>query len=310
MPQRLLLSMICLLLAAAPLRADDAAGPDLLVTTEWLADHLDDPDLVVLDCSVDLEPKDEGGFRLVSGRARYELGHIPGAGFAELRGDLADTTGAAAFGALSADALCAALGALGVGDESRVVLYDRSNSVWAARVWWMLRSVGFDRAAILDGGWKRWTRQGRDREKGPVAAGMATLTAHPRPETVADKEEMLAALDRDGVALIDGLSARHYQGEMKLYERTGHLPGAANLPASSLIDVTGRYLSLDELRELVPAEPGQRVLTYCGTGAAAASVAFTLVRLGYEDVAVYLGSMQEWAADPACPLETGIPVAE
>lgn len=295
-----------MLLAGHTVGAEPGEDFDSLVSTEWLSAHLEDADLVVLDCSVDLAPRDEGGFRLVSGRERYELGHIPGAGFAELRGDLCDTTGAADFGAIANDDLAAALGALGVGDATRVVLYDRANSVWAARVWWMLRSIGHGQAAILDGGWKRWIRQGRPREKGPVTAAGRTLTVRPRPELVVGREQVLEALDADGVTLVDGLSARHFRGEVTLYTRTGHLPGAINLPASELLDVTGRYRPLDELREMVPIDPGRRVITYCGSGAAASSVAFTLHRLGYADVAVYLASMQEWAADPTCPLETTV----
>ena len=125
---------------------------DTLVTTEWLSRHLDDPDLVVLDCTVrteldNSELDNSGGFRNVSGRADYDTGHIPTAGFADLTSDLCAGNSLIEFAMPTPEQFCSAMGALGVGDDSRVVLYDSSYSAWAARVWWMLRWVGFDRAS-------------------------------------------------------------------------------------------------------------------------------------------------------------------
>lgn len=120
---------------------------ETLVTTDWLDRHLDDPDLVVLDCTVRTEVEDGGGFRNVSGRADYDLGHIPSAGFADLTGDLCDGDSGIEFAMPTPAQFCSAMGELGVGDDSRVVLYDGNLSGWATRVWWMLRWVGFDRAA-------------------------------------------------------------------------------------------------------------------------------------------------------------------
>ena len=287
---------------AAPAAAGDL---DALVSVEWLNEHLADPGLVVLDCSVELEPREGGGLRPVSGRAAYEAGHVPGAGFADLKGRLCDADSPLDFALLPPDEFCAAMGALGVGDETRVVLYDRSGSVWAARVWWMLRSVGFDRAALLDGGWKRWTRKELPQESGPVARDAAVLSPRPRPRTVADRDEVLAAIGQDAIALVDGLPAPHYRGEVDLYGRSGHVPGAINVPALSLLDASGRYRPIERLRAMIEIDPARRVIVYCGGGASASSVAFTLVRLGYADVAVYLNSLQEWAGDDACPLVIG-----
>ena len=133
---------------------------DSLVDAEWLAAHLDDPDLVVLDCSVviDFGP---AGTTTSSGRGPFDDGHIPGAAFADLIDDLSDTDQPIGFAVPAPEAFCAAMGRLGVGDGSRVVLDDTSGSMWAARVWWMLRWVGFDAAAVLDGGLVAWTAAGR-----------------------------------------------------------------------------------------------------------------------------------------------------
>ena len=155
--------------------ADTDRPMGTLVTTAWLSEHLGEPDLVVLDCSVRVEMGEDGEFSQTSGRADYEAGHIPTAGFADLTGALADTDSPFDFSLPTPEAFAAAMGALGVGDDTRVVLYDSSMSVWAARVWWMLRWIGFDRAAVLDGGLNAWTAEGRELSSG---AGLSPGTSN------------------------------------------------------------------------------------------------------------------------------------
>jgi thiosulfate/3-mercaptopyruvate sulfurtransferase len=278
-----------------------------LVTTEWLSQHLDDPDLVVLDCSVRVEMDGAGGFRTVSGRSDYEGGHLPSAGFADLMGALSDSESPYQFALLTPEQFSAAMGALGVGDNSRVVLYDAGPSAWAARVWWMLRWVGFDRAALLDGGIKTWTAEGRPLSTELVNRPMQQLTPVPRPELIADHDEVLAAIDNDTVSLIDAMPASHYRGDMVLYERSGHIPGASNTPASDLLDESGLYRSQDELAALLHGDYNNRSITYCGGGISASSNAFIMTRLGFTDVAVYIASLQEWATDFDNPLVTDTP---
>jgi thiosulfate/3-mercaptopyruvate sulfurtransferase len=278
--------------------------PDTLVTTEWLSEHLDDPDLVVLDCTVSVE-RGEDGLVIESGRAGYETGHIPGAGFADLMGDLADADSPFQYAVPSAEQFTAAMGALGVGDDTRVVLYDASMSAWAARVWWMLRWVGFDRAAILDGGLAAWKAEGRPLSTEPVPHPSRTLTPAPRPELIADRDEVLAAIDDAGVTLIDTMPEAHYRGEMAMYARPGHIPTATNVSVMSLLDESGRYRPQEELKALFDGAADGRAITYCGGGIAASSTAFVMTRLGYTDVAVYTASLQEWAADPNNPMEVG-----
>jgi len=275
---------------------------DSLISTDWLSQHLDDPDLVLLDCSVNQLPDDDGGFHNVSGRTEYEKGHIPSAGFADLKGDLCDANSTIEFAVPMPEQFCAAMGALGVGDNSRVVLYDTSYSAWAARVWWMLRWVGFDRAALLDGGLKAWTAEGRLLSAEPANRAVKQLTPTPRPQLIADRDEVLTSIDDDTVNLIDTLPAPYYRGEATLYARPGHIPGASNICGLDLLDESGRYRSNEELAALHDGDQDARTITYCGGGIMASANAFAMTRLGFTNVAVYTASLQEWAADPALPM--------
>jgi len=275
---------------------------DMLVTTDWLGQHLEDPDLVVLDCTVVTEPEEGGGFHNVSGRAHYDAGHIPSAGFADLKGDLSDTDSPIEFAVPTPERFCAVMGALGVGDETRVVLYDASLSAWAARVWWMLRWVGFDRAAVLDGGLRTWTAQGRPLSTQSANYSPKTLSPAPRPTLIADRDEVMAAIGDDAVCLIDTLPEASYRGEQVIYGRPGHIPTAANIPVFNLLDESGRFRPLGELAAMHEGDRNARHITYCGGGIAASSEAFVMTRLGFTNVAVYTASLQEWAADPANPL--------
>ncbi len=276
---------------------------DSLVTAEWLSEHLNDPDLVVIDCSVLIRPDGKGGFSAVSGRSKYEEGHIPTAAFADLTGDLSDSESPLQFAVPSPEKFAAAMSALGVSDDSRVVLYDSGRSAWAARVWWMLRWIGFDRAALLDGGLAAWTAEGRPLSMESVARSPGTLTITLRPELIVGKDEVLAAIGDDSVSIIDALPEPQYRGQVAMYSRPGHIASATNVPMTSLIDETGRFRTQGELEALMAGDRDARAITYCGGGIAASANAFVMTRLGYKDVAVYAASLQEWAADKSLPME-------
>jgi thiosulfate/3-mercaptopyruvate sulfurtransferase len=230
------------------------ATMDSLVTAEWLSEHLNDPDLIVLDCTVLVEQAEDGSFQTVSGRPNYESGHIPTAGFADLMGDLSDRDSPLRFAVPAPEEFVAAMSALGVGDNTRVVLYDSYNSVWAARVWWMLRWVGFDRAALLDGGLDAWTAEGRTLSTEPANRPAGKLTLALRPELIVDRDEVLAAIDNDAVNLIDALPEAHFRGEFSMYGRPGHIPTASNVPSSSLVNDEGRFRPNDEMATLFDAD--------------------------------------------------------
>lgn len=271
---------------------------ETLVSTDWLSEHLHDDDLVVLHCAIGMEPDANGNPQIASGRPQYDAGHVPGAGFADLVEDLSAKDSPLAWVPMhTPEDFCAAMGALGVGDDSRVVLYDNYYSIMAARVWWMLRWVGFDRAALLDGGLKLWQAEGRPVSTEPIHRPVKTLTLNLRPHLIADRDEVFAALDGGAVCLIDALTPESYQSQ--------HIPTASNVDAISLIDADGRFLSHEALDALHDGDRGARTITYCGGGVAASSNAFIMTRLGYTDVAVYAASLQEWAANPQNPLVKG-----
>ena len=276
---------------------------ELLVTSEWLNQHINDTDLVLLDCSVTTIPQEDGGFHNVSARPEYETGHLPHAGFADLKGDLCDTNSPVEFALPTPEQFCQTMSALGVGDDSRVVLYDTSYTAWAARVWWMLRWVGFDQAAILDGGLAGWTGQGHPLSLDPVNQPVRQLTPKPRPELIADHDEVLACIDNDAVTLIDTFPEMYYRGEVTAYARPGHITSAINIDTLGLFDKTGHFRAQDELADMHNnLDHHARMITYCGGGIAASANAFVMTQLGFENVAVYTDSLQVWASDPGNPM--------
>lgn len=278
---------------------------DSLVNAEWLHANLDDPNIVVLDASVTVQPDGDGGFQIVNGRAAYDEGHIPTAGFADLMGALADSSSPHGYAVPTPMAFATAMGQLGVGDDTRVVLYDATGGQWAARVWWMLRWVGFDNAAILDGGIGAWTTAGYSLSTDAATEPTRVLTVSLRPELIVEKEEVHAAISDDSVELIDALPAAHYRGDFSLYSRPGHIPTAENVPSNSLVNEAGQFKSDAELEALFDGDRDTRTITYCGGGIAASADAFVMTRLGFKDVAVYTASLQEWSLEPDYPLVTG-----
>jgi len=238
---------------------------DLLVTTDWLAGELGASDLVVLDCTIFLQLGDSG-YTSESGRAGFEEAHIPGAGFADLNVDLVDATSRNRYAMPTPEHFGAAMERLGVSDDQRVVLYDNNGSMWAARVWFMLRWIGFDNAALLDGGMLAWQAEGRATEAGASATAPAepgSLSLAPRPRLVADKEEVMAAIGDGATCLIDALPSAVFRGEVQPYKRPGHIPGAINVAATSMVDSeTGHFRPLDQIRAMLPDRPEARVVAY------------------------------------------------
>lgn len=285
--------------------------PDAIVSTEWLQAHLSDPALRIFDCTTHLHYETGTGrpYRVVSGRADYDAGHIPGSAFLDLQGELSDNASPFRFTMLPWDALAAAFGNSGIAGDSRVVLYSRVNMQWATRVWWMLRSIGFDNAAVLDGGWDKWKLEGRPSSREPAVYPRARLAARPRPELFVGKEAVLAAIGDAGSCTINALAPDLHSGENPRYGRAGRIPGSVNIPARALLDPkTAAFpppAAASAAFAAVGADPAKRIIVYCGGGIAATLDAFLLLQLGYDDVAVYDNSMSEWATDPALPIETG-----
>jgi thiosulfate/3-mercaptopyruvate sulfurtransferase len=286
--------------------------PRPLIETSDLASRLADPRLRLLECTTVLTPlPDNSGSRAESGRALYDAGHLPGAAFVDLLSELSDTTSPLRFTMPTADRLAAALGRAGVGPGTFVVAYCRSHNTMAARLWWMLRAIGFDDAAVLNGGWKKWTSEGRPLSTVATSYAPTTLDAHPRPGLFVGKDAVLAAIHDERALLVNALTREQHEGREGIhYGRPGRIAGSRCVPARELIDpVTQAYLPPAQLREMfldagALGEKGpRRVITYCGAGIAASSDALILTLLGATDVAVYDNSLSEWARDPSLPME-------
>ena len=287
------------------------AHPEAIVDTSWLADNLRDPSLRVFDCTTHLRYETGTGrpYRVESGRADYDKGHIPGSAFLDLQGDLSGSSARFNFTMPPLDDLAARFAAKGIGEGTRAVLYSRGSMQWATRVWWMLRAVGFDAAAVLDGGFDKWSAEGRPTETAETRHPPATLVARPRPGLFVGKEEVKAAIGDAGACTINALAPDLHRGDNPRYGRPGRVPGSVNVPAASLVDAASLTLKPPEEAAAAfaaaGADPSKRVLLYCGGGIAATLDAFLLHQLGYRDVAVYDASMSEWAKDEALPIERG-----
>jgi thiosulfate/3-mercaptopyruvate sulfurtransferase len=290
--------------------ATDFAHPESLIDTESLERRLGDPELRVFDCTTHLIPDPKTTYQVVPGRADFEKGHIPGAQFIDVQGDVSDNDHRLRFMLPSAEAFAAAMSRLGVGEQTRVVLYSTANPWWATRVWWLLRVFGFDDAAVLDGGWQKWSREGRPVETGPARQRPPGhfVVREQRPLMVG-KEEVLQAIGDGEVCTMNALLPEQHAGTGgNSYGRPGRIKGSVNLPAAHLIDpATNAFLPAGELRRKFEATGAfdKAVITYCGGGIAASADAFALVMLGHPAVRLYDASMSEWATDPSLPMETG-----
>lgn len=266
------------------------------VSTQWLADHLGAEGLVVLDATVLPYTQPNGRPGYLSGHESYLLGgHLPGAVFADVIEELSEPGAPHPFTRPSLERFEAAVGALGIDNETTVVVYDAVVGQWAARVWWLFRAFGYDRVAVVDGGLTAWTAEGRETELGHVQPSAARFTAVERPEAWASTADVQAVVAGEAAgALVCGIPPREFSGEAG----RGHIPGSASVPAGRLVDrETNRFLPTAQLRALFPAD--DRIITYCNGGIAAASDALALVLAGRTNVALYDGSLNEWTADPA-----------
>jgi thiosulfate/3-mercaptopyruvate sulfurtransferase len=286
--------------------------PEYLVETDWLAAHLGDPNVVVLDGTVHLIPDPKITYTVKSGRDDFEKGHVPGAQFADLQADLSDNTGTPLrFMRPSAEVFAASMGRFGVGPDGKVVLYSTTNPQWASRIWWLLRTFGFDSAAVLNGGYKKWVAEGRAVETGPGKARDRAdfVVKQDRGELMVGTEEVLAAIGDGGSCTINALQANQHAGTGgNVYGRPGRIAGSVNVPTAGLVDPdTGLFINADALKAKFDAVGAfdKRVITYCGGGIAASATALALVMLGHPDVRLYDASMSEWAKDESLPMEAG-----
>jgi len=290
------------------------SDPDALTSTEALARQLGRDDLRIYDCTTYLDPappESDEPYIVRPGRDSFEAAHIPGADFLDLQGEFSDPGTRLRFMMPPAAALEAAFGRHGIGKNLRVVLYSIGGMMWATRFWWMLRSLGFEGAAVLDGGLDKWQAEGRPLERGPATGyPPARFTATPRSGRFADKQAVLAAMADPGTVIVNALGPQFYQGiEPSRYGRPGRIPGSVNVPAASLVDPHGKtFTSLPEAAAKFAAAgivKETRVIAYCGGGISATIDLFLLHQLGFDELTLYDGSMGEWAKDSTLPIERG-----
>ena len=274
---------------------------DDLVSAEWLAAELGAPDLVVLEATKFLP--NEGR----DGREAYLRAHIPGARYFDLD-EIADIDSPLPHMVPAAGRFAKLVGALGVGDATRVVFYDQNSTMWATRGWWMMRLFGHDATAVLDGGLTAWQQAG-----GPVESG-EPAAASPLPFTPRLRSERLRGLGdmREAEALIlDARVPARFAGsapEPRPGVVPGHIPGAVNLPYSLMLGPDGTFLPAEALRERFAAagvDSSRPVITSCGSGVSATVLTMGLRRAGLPEGAVYDGSWAEWGADPTTDKEAG-----
>jgi len=277
---------------------------DPLVTTAWLAGCLGDPQVQVVDATWYM-PNEAG-----DGRADYAAGHVPGAVFFDIDA-IADHATDLPHMLPSPDAFAEAAGALGLRREATVVVYDARGLFSAPRVWWTLRVMGFPRVFVLDGGLTAWRAEGRPLETAAPQVRPTTLAPAYRPELVRDFEAVRRDLADGSAQLVDARSAARFRGEApepRPGVRSGHMPGAHNLPWGQLVEATGRLRSPEALRaafETAGVDPGAPVVTTCGSGVTAAVLALGLARLGRPDAPVYDGSWAEWGGRSDTDVATG-----
>ena len=291
--------------------------PTALIETHDLEAALGEPALRILDCTTWLMPAgpdDDAPYRVVPGVAEYEEGHIPGAVFLDIQGEISDPGTRLRFMAPSPERFADRMGRLGIGNDSRLVLYSNGSIMWATRVWWMLRAFGFDGAAVLDGGFGKWKAEGRPISIDTESYPPARFEARPRPGFFVDRDHVLARLDADDSAMVNALAPEFFLGSgPSRYGRPGRIPGSVSVSAASLLGPEdGTFVSLDKVRQIHEASgvtPDKHVVAYCGGGISATVGLFLLHQLGYPDLTLYDASMGEWARDPELPIETGPPAS-
>ena len=286
---------------------------DPLVDTEWLQDHLEDPDVRVVDIRGYVKKTDLGGGRqsaeYLPAREEYDGAHVPGAVYVDWTRDITDPDNPVPAQVAPPDRFAGLMGSLGIGDGTHVVVYDHAGGQFATRLWWALTYYGHDRVSVLDGGWNKWTAEGRPTTAEVPDPAPATFTPKTRPGWRREAEGVLSA-SRAGEALVlDARDEGQYTGAVTRGEgRAGHVPGARHLHADGLFGPDGTFLSDEDLEEKlreagVPEDREAPVVAYCNGGVAATVPLFALHRLGYRNLANYDGSWNEWGAREDLPAE-------
>jgi thiosulfate/3-mercaptopyruvate sulfurtransferase len=278
--------------------------PKTLVSTDWLAAHLKDPDLRVLDGTTFLPGTGRDA------RAEYEAAHIPGARFFDIE-DISDARSALPHMVPPVEKFMSKLRAMGVGDGHQVVVYDSHGLFSAARVWWLFRLMGQENVAVLDGGLPKWQAEGREIEDMPPIVRDRHMTVRRQNHMVRDVTQVSAAAKLGDHEIIDARSAGRFRGEEPEPRpglRSGHIPGSKSVPFTTLLNPDKTMKDAAGLRAAFAAagvDLGKPAITTCGSGLTAAVINLALERIGKTDHALYDGSWAEWGAFATLPVATG-----
>ncbi|QFT97800.1 3-mercaptopyruvate sulfurtransferase [Roseovarius sp. THAF8] len=278
--------------------------PKTLVSTDWLAAHLGDPDLRILDATYFLPGVDRDA------KAEYEQAHIPGARFFDID-DISDHRSDLPHMAPPVEKFMSRMRQMGVGDGHQVVVYDTHGLFSAARVWWLFRLMGQTEVAVLDGGLPKWLAEGRPTEDLPPMIRDRHMTVRREAHRVKDVTQVAAASKLGDYTILDARAPGRFRGdepEPRQGLRAGHIPNSRNVPYSSLLNDDATMKSPDELRAIFDAagaDLSKPVITSCGSGVTAAVINLALERIGKTDHALYDGSWTEWGAFPTVSVATG-----
>jgi thiosulfate/3-mercaptopyruvate sulfurtransferase len=276
-----------------------------LISTSALAMHIDEPTYAIVDCRAKLDD-------LEWGARKHAAAHIPGAVHADLSRDLSGpksgTNGRHPLP--DPDALARTFSRLGIASGMQVVAYDQDNGMFASRLWWLLRWLGHDAVAVLDGGFKKWQAEGRAIESGAVTRERREFTGVPRASMAVDVQTVASHLGVDGPQLVDARAPERYRGDTEPIDKVGgHIPGAKNHFYQWNLDEQGLFRTPEELRAKIRASvgdvPSDRIVCYCGSGVTACHNLLAFEHAGIAGAKLYAGSWSEWSSDPRRPIEIG-----
>jgi len=283
-----------------------------LAETSWLAEHLNDPHLRVVDMRGYVRTVERDGVQdasYVGARDEYEQAHIPGALYIDWTSDIVDPDDAVEAQIAPARRFAEVMGRMGIGDQHLVVAYDaHPASQFATRLWWALNYYGHDQVVILNGGLPKWLHEHLPMTDVVPVYPPTAFTPVVQPQLRATAEEVLSSLGQQGVKMIDARDRGQYTGKVvRGHGRPGHIPGALNIPREELVDpATGTFRSNEELAQVFASanvSPEEHVIAYCNGGVAATTVLFSLAILGYPRLTNYDGSWNEWGVREDLPAE-------